>query len=120
MTPGEAWRETYNALVAAGWSHEDALYHLRQIKEAASSPVAAETAREGGTLPPPSPAKNPSVVTHEERGRRGYLATEAKYGAAQMNRWRRTGGRKPNRTLAEIMGAIVPERARVQRSGKVR
>ena len=120
MTPDEAWRETYNALVAAGWSHEDTLYHLRQIKAAAGSGPVAEIAGEAGaTLPPPSPA-HPSVVTPEERGRRGYLATEAKYGKAQMNRWRRTGGRKPNRTLAEIMAAIVPERARVQSGRKVR
>lgn len=119
MTPDQALREAYNAWKAATGSDEEALSRVLELKAAASSPVAAETAGEGA-LPFPSPAKTPSVVTPSERGRRGYLATEAKFGTAQMDRWRRTGGRKPNRTLAEIMGAIVPERARVQSGRNVR
>lgn len=43
-----------------------------------------------------------TVVSRSESGLRGYHATLAKYGPAQLNKWRRTGGRKPNPTLLEI------------------
>lgn len=43
-----------------------------------------------------------TVVSRSESGLRGYHATLAKYGPAQLNRWRRSGGRKPNPTLLEI------------------
>jgi hypothetical protein len=46
-----------------------------------------------------------SVVSRSEAGRRGYVAMLARYGEAQVNRWRRTGGRKPNPTYAEIIAA---------------
>lgn len=43
-----------------------------------------------------------SVVTPQERGYRGRLAVEAKYGKRVTDSWRRKGGRKPNRTIDEI------------------
>lgn len=43
-----------------------------------------------------------SVVTRSEAGKRGYEALLATYGTKQLNRWRRQGGRKKHRTLAEI------------------
>lgn len=43
-----------------------------------------------------------TVVSRSEAGLRGYQSTLAKYGAVQLNKWRRTGGRRPNPTLLEI------------------
>ena len=52
--------------------------------------------------------KDRSVVTPQERGLRGYLSTYERYGKPQMDRWRRKGGRKPNRTLGQILAGIAP------------
>lgn len=46
-----------------------------------------------------------SVVSRQESGLRGYQAMLAKHGVAQVNKWRRTGGRKRNRTYLEIIEA---------------
>ena len=47
-----------------------------------------------------------SVVSRQESGARGYQVTLAKYGPAQMNRWRRRGaGKNRNPTLLEILEA---------------
>jgi len=63
-----------------------------------------------------------NVVSRSEAGARGYAVTLAKYGPAQLNRWRRKGGRKPNPTLLEIremereQAAIKASARRVSRS----
>lgn len=41
--------------------------------------------------------------TREERGLLGYEALLRKYGPAQVNRWRRTGGRPRHRSYTEIV-----------------
>lgn len=51
-----------------------------------------------------------SVITPEERGRMGYDATLRRYGRAQMNRWRRRGGRKPSLTLGQITAGTGPQK----------
>ena len=48
-------------------------------------------------------------------GSLGYQETRARYGDAQMDRWRRMGGRKPNPTLAEIEAGIARPRKRPKR-----
>lgn len=50
-------------------------------------------------------------LSASERGYLGYLATRARYGSRQMDAWRRTGGRKRNRTYEEIVGSIPARRA---------
>lgn len=58
-------------------------------------------------------------MTPYERGAMGYIATEAKYGKAQMDRWRRSGGRKPNPTLADLEArdrGATPTKARERRA----
>jgi len=52
------------------------------------------------------------IVTASERGMRGRIAVEAKYGKKVTDSWRRRGGRKPNRTLAQIEAGIEPQRQR--------
>lgn len=51
-----------------------------------------------------------SVVSKSEAGARGYMVTEARYGKATMDRWRRKGGRPRNKTLAEIRAEEKRER----------
>lgn len=59
-------------------------------------------------------------MTPQDRGSLGYERTLAKYGVSTMNRWRRSGGRKPNPSLSEIKAGIEPVRARVTSKREVR
>lgn len=59
-----------------------------------------------------------SVVSRSEAGRRGYEQTLANHGKAAMDRWRRSGGRKPNLTLIEI-NELEREQAATRRQRRV-
>lgn len=78
MTTDQARREAYNALRAAGHSHEDAMQVIRQM-EAPADPrgtdEAGEIRGEGVALPSPSPRKN----TRSEAARMGALGLKRKF-----------------------------------------
>lgn len=59
-----------------------------------------------------------SVVTRSESGKRGYEALLATYGERQLNKWRRQGGRKKHRTLAEIQESEARAIASTKRKGR--
>lgn len=81
VTPAEARSAAYNALTAAGHSHDDAMYVIRQMKAAATSPAAEDAGERGASLPLPSPATRTAKTAQ-------YGATEpAKRGRPRRERW---------------------------------
>lgn len=56
-------------------------------------------------------------MTPAEWGARGYEVLVATYGEHRINQWRRRGGRKPIRSLAEIQAATGATRTRTRRRG---
>lgn len=55
-------------------------------------------------------------MTSAEWGARGYHVTAARYGEAQMNRWRKRGGRKRNPTYAELTKAVTGPTTRTKKA----
>lgn len=53
-------------------------------------------------------------------GFNGYVALVNKYGVRQVNQWRKRGGRRRERTLAEIKAASEPRRARSSSTRRAR
>lgn len=127
MRPDEQRYLKYNELTAAGFTHKDALAEVRAMQATPSGvralpPVVSSAGAgedrtsgvRGDGSPAPAILNLPVVAGLREYGYRGYLAQEAKYGKKKVDEWRRLGGRKPNRTVAEIEAGIVPDRVRPQ------
>lgn len=107
----EALREvlpsTLAPLQAEASSPEDAAYS----DAGAGTPVVIPLAP---SSPSPAPVF-PTVSTPSEIGYLGHLAQLRKYGPRQLDAWRRMGGRRRNRTLAEIEASTAGNRVKATR-----